>query len=443
VSEHGGAGGRAGEATLAASYALGGTEWPVGYDEWEARARAALDQPSFDYIAGGAGSEQTMRANREAFYRRRLVPRMLRGTADRDLSVEVLGARSPHPFFLAPIGVQGIAHVDAELATARAAAATRTPMIVSSASSTAMEAIAEALGETPRWFQLYWVNDREVVESLVHRAEASGYSAIVLTLDTLYLGWRDRDLRNHAFLPFLGAKGIAQFTSDPVFRGRLAESPEDNPLAAGAAWLAVLGGRARLNDDVVTGVVFTWLLGLGVLFLSIFTSSRATGNGAGAVRVLFGSIFGIDGATAAQTAWIAAAVVLAMLFLGRPLLFASLDPGVAEARGVPVRALNVAFLVAAGVMVAQLVQVVGALLLLGLITTPAATAHRLTARPWRATAASVAIAVATVWAGLWLSYLRADLPPSSAIVGTGFCAWLAVEAATRLRRAAGWRAHAH
>ena len=200
-----------------------------------------------------------------------------------------------------------------------------------------------------------------------------------------------------------------------------------------AILLAVLGGRARLND-VVTGVLFTWLLGLGVLCLSIFTASRATGNGTGAIRVLFGSIFGINASTAAQTVWIAAGVVVAMLLIGRPLLFASIDPGVAEARGVPVRVLNVAFLVAAGIMVAQLVQVVGALLLLGLITTPAATAQRLTARPWRAVGGSVAIAVATVWVGLWLGYVRPTLPPSTAIVGTGFLAWLGVELADRLLR---------
>jgi zinc/manganese transport system permease protein len=202
-----------------------------------------------------------------------------------------------------------------------------------------------------------------------------------------------------------------------------------------AVLLAVLGGRARLND-VVTGVVFTWLLGLGVLFLSVFTSSKATGNGAGAVRVLFGSIFGIDAATAAQTAWVAAAVVVAMLVMSRPLLFASIDPGVAEARGVPVRTLNVVFLVAVGIIVAQLVQVVGALLLLGLITTPAATAQRLTARPWRAMTGSVAIAVGTVWTGLWLSYLRPSLPPSSSIVAIGFLLWLAVEMTVRLHRVA-------
>lgn len=198
-----------------------------------------------------------------------------------------------------------------------------------------------------------------------------------------------------------------------------------------AILLAVLGGRARIND-VVTGVVFTWLLGLGVLFLSVFTSSKATGNGAGAVRVLFGSIFGIDTATAAQTGWMAAAVVAALLVISRPLLFASVDADVALARGVPVQALNVVFLVATAVMVAQLVQVVGTLLVLGLVTTPAATAQRLTTRPWRAVAGSVAIAVATVWAGLWLSYVLPNLPPSTSIVAIGFAAWVAVEAAARI-----------
>lgn len=201
-------------------------------------------------------------------------------------------------------------------------------------------------------------------------------------------------------------------------------------VVAVAVLLAVLGGRAQLND-VVTGVVFTWLLGLGVLCLSVFTTSRAAGNGTGAIRVLFGSIFGISPATAFQTAWVAAAVVVAMMLIGRPLLFASIDPAVAEVRGVPVRVLNIVFLVAAGIMIAQLVQVVGALLLLGLITTPAATAQRLTARPWLAVGLSVAIAAATVWVGLWLGYVRPTLPPSTAIISTGFVAWLAVELGSR------------
>jgi zinc/manganese transport system permease protein len=165
-------------------------------------------------------------------------------------------------------------------------------------------------------------------------------------------------LRNQVFAG--DALGHVAFTGGlaALAFGYAARSGVFAATVAVAVLLAVLGGRARLND-VVTGVVFTWLLGLGVLCLSIFTSSRATTNGTGAIRVLFGSIFGVSPATAAQTVWIAAGVVVAMLVIGRPLLFASIDPGVAAARGVPVRALNVVFLVAAGIMVAQLVQVVG------------------------------------------------------------------------------------
>ena len=228
-----------GEQTLAQAYATGGGQWPVGYDDWEANAKSKLEQAAFDYVAGGAGTEATMRANLEAFYRWRLRPKMLRDTQRRDLATSVLGTRSPAPLMLAPIGVQSIVHDEGELAVARAAAATGVPMVVSTAASTPMEEIAGALGNTPRWYQLYWVNDREVVESLVRRAEAAGYGAIVLTLDTLSIGWRDRDLRNAAFLPFLAGKGIAQFTSDPVFRSRLAETPEENLLAAGLAWVAM------------------------------------------------------------------------------------------------------------------------------------------------------------------------------------------------------------
>jgi isopentenyl diphosphate isomerase/L-lactate dehydrogenase-like FMN-dependent dehydrogenase len=291
-----------GDEAMAALYASGGSDWPVGYEAWEDAARAVMDQPNFDYIAGGAGSEMTMRANREAFYRRRLVPKMLRGTAARDLSVEVLGARSSHPFMLAPIGVQGIAHAEAELATARAARATGTPMIVSSAASTAMEPIAEALGDTPRWFQLYWVNDLEVVDSLVRRAEASGYSAIVLTLDTLSLGWRDRDLRNHAFLPFLGAKGIAQFTSDPVFRSRLAETPEDNPMLAGATWVQMFPNLGLTWADTAWLRSLTKLPLVGKGVLSTDDARRAVDAGFDGVIVSNHGGRQVDGAIAALDA---------------------------------------------------------------------------------------------------------------------------------------------
>jgi lactate 2-monooxygenase len=212
-----------------AIYVAGGPEWPVSPEEWEERAREALEPAAYDYVAGGAGSEATMRANLEAFARVRLRPRMLVGTAERDLSVELPGLRSPVPFLLAPIGVLSIVHPDAELAVARAAAATGVPLVLSSAASTPLEDVAAA--GPPRWFQLYWFSDRELAESLVRRAEEAGYGAVVVTVDTLTLGWRDRDLRR-GYLPFLGGEGLAQFFSDPVFRAGLAAPPEDDVTTA-------------------------------------------------------------------------------------------------------------------------------------------------------------------------------------------------------------------
>jgi isopentenyl diphosphate isomerase/L-lactate dehydrogenase-like FMN-dependent dehydrogenase len=226
-----------GSAIQNAVYFSGASPWPVGAAAWEERARERLDPGPFGYIAGGAGNESTIRANREAFERRRLRPRMLSGNAQRDPSVEVLGTPSPVPFFLAPIGVLSIAHPDGELAAARAAAALRIPFTLSSAASHSIEEIAEAMGDAPRWFQLYWVSDREICESFVRRAEAAGYGAIVVTLDTLILGWRPRDLRN-AYLPFLSGQGCAQFFTDPVFCSRLAQPPADDLLAAAATMLA-------------------------------------------------------------------------------------------------------------------------------------------------------------------------------------------------------------
>jgi isopentenyl diphosphate isomerase/L-lactate dehydrogenase-like FMN-dependent dehydrogenase len=230
-------------------YVTGESPWPVGVDEWEALASEKLEPGPFGYIAGGAGNESTLRANREAFERRRLRPRMLAGNSVRDLSVEVLGTPSPFPFFLAPVGVLSIAHAEGELAPARAAAALRVPFILSSAASHSIEEIAAAMGDAPRWFQLYWVSDREVVESLVHRAEASAYAAIVVTLDTLTLGWRPRDLRN-AYLPFRQGEGIAQFTSDPVFRSRLSVPPEEDPLVAAGTMLAMFPNLALRWEDL-------------------------------------------------------------------------------------------------------------------------------------------------------------------------------------------------
>jgi len=162
---------------------------------------------------------------------------MLAGNTERDLSVEMLGTRSPSPFFLAPVGVLSIAHAEAEVGAARGAAATGVPFVLSSAASSTIEDVAAAMGDAPRWFQLYWINDREVAASFVGRAEAAGYSAVVVTLDTPALGWRPRDLRR-AYLPFIRGEGCAQFFSDPVFRAKLDASPEEDMLTAAATMLA-------------------------------------------------------------------------------------------------------------------------------------------------------------------------------------------------------------
>jgi lactate 2-monooxygenase len=250
-----------------AIYLGGGSEWPVSADEWEERARETLAQGPFDYVAGGAGSESTVRANREAFERRRLRPRMLTGNVERGLSVEVLGLRSPAPFLLGPVGVLSIVHPDAELGVARASKATGVPMVLSSAASTSLEEVAAELGEAPRWFQLYWWGDRELARSLVDRASAAGYGAIVVTLDTLTLGWRDRDLRN-GYLPFLQGDGLAQFFSDPLFRERLDAPPEDDlqtaslmALAAfpnlGLAWSDLEWLRERTDLPIVLKGILT------------------------------------------------------------------------------------------------------------------------------------------------------------------------------------------
>ena len=199
---------------------------PVAFAALEEAGREAMSPEAFAYVAAGAGSERTVEANRAAFDRWRIVPRMLRDVSERDLSVELFGRRLPAPFLLAPIGVLELAHPEADLAVARAARAEGIPMIFSNQASTPMERVADALEDTPRWFQLYWSRSDEVVESFVGRAEACGCSAIVVTLDTTILGWRPRDL-DPAYLPFLRGKGIAQYTSDPVFRRLVSEDAAD------------------------------------------------------------------------------------------------------------------------------------------------------------------------------------------------------------------------
>ena len=222
-------------------------EWPIEAADWERAAEAKLDSGAFGYIAGGAGAESTMRANLDAFEKWRIRPRMLTGNAVRDQSVDVLGLHSPSPFLFAPIGVLSIAHPGAEVEVARASASSGVPMVLSSAATNSIEEIAET--GCPRWFQLYWVNDREICASFVQRAEAAGYSAIVVTLDTLNLGWRPRDLRQ-AYLPFIKGEGCGQFFSDPVFLSRLEKPPAEDLLTAAATMLATFPNVGLTWDDL-------------------------------------------------------------------------------------------------------------------------------------------------------------------------------------------------
>jgi lactate 2-monooxygenase len=225
---------------------------PVAVADLEQAAVAAMEPRAANYVGAGAGTEDTIRANAEAFRRHRIVPRMLRDVADRDLSTTVLGTTMPAPLLLAPIGVQKILDEDGELATARAAAAVGAPMIASSASHFTLEEIAEAGGaEAPRWFQLYWANDRRLMESFVGRAERSGYKAIVVTVDTFIPGWKPRDLQQ-AWLPFLEGLGVGNYFQDPVFREALEKTPEEDQGAATGHFLGIQANPSLSWDDLAT-----------------------------------------------------------------------------------------------------------------------------------------------------------------------------------------------
>jgi len=190
-----------------------------------------------------------MRANLESFSRYPIVPRMLRDVSARDLSVDLFGVRIPAPILLAPVGVQGIIHSEGELPAARAAASLGVPFILSTVSSRSIEEVAGGMDSAPRWFQLYPSALPDLNASLLRRAEAAGYSAAVVTLDTRMMGWRDRDL-GRAFLPFLQAQGLANYFSDPVFRSALAAPPEADPAAAVRYWSGIYSKPAGTWDDL-------------------------------------------------------------------------------------------------------------------------------------------------------------------------------------------------
>jgi zinc/manganese transport system permease protein len=201
-----------------------------------------------------------------------------------------------------------------------------------------------------------------------------------------------------------------------------------------AVAMGALGRRGR-PDDVVVGGVFAWVLGLGVFFLTLYTTNRSGGgNGRASISVLFGSIFGLSAASTLLTTVVAGVVCVALLAGARPLLFASLDEQVARARGVPVRLLGFGFLILVGATAAESVQVVGALLILGLLAAPAGAASRLTNRPLVAMGLSVAIAVASVWIGLYAAYAIAWMPPSFSILAVASLSFLAAVVADVVKR---------
>ncbi len=235
------------------------------------------------------------------------------------------------------------------------------------------------------------------------------------------------------------ALGHVAFTGAPpgVLCGVYVRAGLLAPRGGGAGRRGSLGATGRA-DDVVIGSVFAWVLGLGVLFLSLFTTSGGSGNGAAGIRVLFGSIFGLDGGQAWIAAVIAAATFVVLLAIARPLLFASVDEAVATARGVPVRVLGYIFLGLVGVTAAEATQAVGALLVLGLLAAPAGAAQRLTARPYRAMALSASFAVLSVWIGLTVSYAVGSWPPSFSILAVATAIYAAALTWSILANAPAW-----
>ncbi|GAA4026308.1 lactate 2-monooxygenase [Allokutzneria multivorans] len=215
----------------------------------ESSAREVLETGPFGYVAGGAGSGATVRANREAFDRWRIVPRMLADATERDLRTTVLGTELVAPVLLAPIGVQSIVHQDGELATAAAAAELGVPIVLSTASSYSIEEVAEASGDGQRWYQLYWPNDDDVTVSILERAKRSGFTALVVTLDTWTLAWRPQDL-DQAYLPFIRGIGTAIPFSDPAFRALLAQSPEEDRNSAVLRWVQMFTGVDKSWDQL-------------------------------------------------------------------------------------------------------------------------------------------------------------------------------------------------
>lgn len=223
--------------------------FPITSADLERAAEAAMPPSVWSYVAGGAGDERTQCANVAAFRRWGIVPRMLVGARQRDLTTTMFDRQFASPIFLAPVGVLGICAQDGhgDLATARAAAATGVPMVASTLSEDPIEAVAEAFSPTPGFFQLYTPTDRDLAASLVARAEAARVAGIVVTLDTWITGWRPRDLATANF-PQLRGAALANYLSDPHFFAGLPSGRDSTPAAVIEQWAGIFGNPLRWAD---------------------------------------------------------------------------------------------------------------------------------------------------------------------------------------------------
>jgi lactate 2-monooxygenase len=254
---------------------------PIDFYKLEALARQKMTPHAYAYIAGGAGNESTVTNNRKAYDKYFIVPRMLQNVGDRDTSIELFGKKFSSPFLLSPIGVLDLVHAEADVAVAKAAANTNVPYIFSNQASRSMEDCANVMGDSPRFFQLYWSKSNDLVSSFLRRAEKINCTGIVVTLDTTMLGWRTRDL-DLAYLPFLEGRGIAQYTSDPVFQ-KLLDEPEDaQDVKRTLSWQSIQGLIKMVNHYPGSGFLQKLRSGRPVKavrkFIATYSNPRTTWN---------------------------------------------------------------------------------------------------------------------------------------------------------------------
>jgi isopentenyl-diphosphate delta-isomerase len=317
-------------------------DYPVRYEDLRDAAHEAMRPEGRAYVHGGAGGEETFERGQD-FSAWRIVPRMLRGVETRDLSTEVLGREFAYPVGLTPLGIQSLLHESAERGTAEAAADLDVPLCLSSLSSTDMETVADRLGDTPKWFQFYWSSDEAIARSFLTRAEEAGYDAVVVTVDAPILGWRER-LVERGYYPFLDGEGVANYFSDPAFRARLDDPPEDDPEAAVEEFLEIFGDASLtwadlqfVHDNTDLPVVIKGVLDPRDAELAVDHGADAVGVSTHGGRQVDGSITAVEalpgvvdavgdevpitfdsGVRRAKDAYKALALGADAVFLGRP-----------------------------------------------------------------------------------------------------------------------------